>query len=158
LHAAAAAGIVDMVELFLRLGADSNVHDGGAHTPLYSLANECRQGGAEAVRVLVRAGGNVDAADGVKRCTPLHMAARRGNVEIAAALIDCGARIEARDSAGETPLRRAVNCDQVEVARLLLARGADPDSPGSRRLTPRLAARSSAMKQLLQSVDGARHP
>ena len=78
------------------------------------------------------------------------MAARRGNVEAAGALLDCGAALEARDSVGDTPLRRAVNCNKVEVAALLLARGADVDSIGSKGITALLAARSTAMKQLLQ--------
>jgi ankyrin repeat protein len=76
------------------------------------------------------------------------MAARRGNVEVIEALLDGGADIEARDGAGETPLRRAVNCNKVEAAKLLLARGADPHSKGSKALTPALAARGSQMKRL----------
>ncbi len=67
------------------------------------------------------------------------------------ALLDGGADIEARDSAGDTPLRRAVNCNKVEAAKLLLARGADPHSKGSRSLTPAGAARSSEMKQLFSA-------
>jgi len=66
-----------------------------------------------------------DATEGVKRCTPLHMAARRGNVEIAASLLDCGADLGGARQLGETPLRRAVNCSKVEVAALLVARGAN---------------------------------
>ena len=106
--------------------------------------------------VLVGAGANVNACDGVKRCTPLHMAARRGNAETAAALLDAGAAIEARDSMGDTPLRRAVNCNQTSVARLLVERGADVRSVGSKRLTPATAARTEAMKRLLDS--GRRAP
>jgi len=151
LHAAAAAGDVDLVNLLLGLGASPNVRDGGGHTPLYSLGNECQTGGVDVVLALVGAGAAIDADDGVKHCTPLHMAARRGNAELAAALLDCGAQIEARDSGGDTPLRRAVNCNQLAVARILLDRGADADSPGSRRLTPRRAARTGPMKQLLDS-------
>jgi ankyrin repeat protein len=105
--------------------------------------------GARVVRVLLQRGaGRVNEVYGVKRCTALHMAARRGNVDIIAALLDGGADMEARDSAGETPLRRAVNCAKVEAAKLLLARGADPDSEGSKGLTPRLAARDNGMKAL----------
>jgi hypothetical protein len=90
-----------------------------------------------------------------KRCTSLHMAARRDNVEVAGTLLDCGADIEARDSVGDTPLRRSVNCNQVGVATLLLARGADIHSIGSKGITPLLAARTITMKRLLQStVDG----
>jgi len=149
LHEASALGNLAMVELLLRLGADANAKDGGDHSPLYCLANEYRASeGGGVVRALVDGGANVNANDGVKRCTALHMAARRGNVDVIDALVDGGADREARDSEGETPLRRAVNCNKVEAAKLLLARGANPHSTGSKRLTPATAARSSQMKQL----------
>ena len=150
LHEASARGNLPMLELLLHLGADPESKTGGGHTPLYCLANEYKGSeGGSLVRAIVGGGANVNAADGVKHCTPLHMAARRDNVEVARALLDCGARIEARDSLGETPLRRSVNCGKTEVARLLLARGADMHSEGSKGLTPLLAARTGAMKQLL---------
>jgi truncated hemoglobin YjbI len=152
LHSASGQGNRAMVESLLQLGADPNAQGGGGHPPLYCLANECKGlGGGDVVRALVEAGANVNANDGVKHCTALHMAARRGNVKIAEALLDCGADIDARDSLGDTPLRRSVNCDKIQVASLLLARGADVHSTGSRRLTPLLAARTSGMKQLLAS-------
>jgi hemoglobin len=155
LHDASAQANLSMVELLLRFGADPNT--AGGHGPLYCLANEWRAlGGGSVVRALVQGGANVDASDGVKRCTALHMAARRGNVEVAAALLDCGADIEARDSLGDTPLRRAVNCNKIEVAALLLARGAERDSRGSKGLTPLTAARTGAMQQLLQSCNQGR--
>jgi len=79
LHDAAAAGNLGVVELLLSLGADPNSQDESGHTPLYSVANECAdEGGGMVVFALVRAGGAVDAHAGVKNCTPLHMAARRG--------------------------------------------------------------------------------
>lgn len=148
LHAASGAGSLTIVELLLRLGADPNATDGGGHAPLYSVGNECTTGG-EVVRVLVRAGAKVDGREGVKHCTALHMAARRGNVEAAEALLDCGADIEARDSVGDTPLRRAVNCGKTAVAASLISRGANLNSRGSKGLTPLLAARTAAMKRVL---------
>jgi len=153
LHVAAAAACLPVVELLLQLGAEPNGFDRGSHTPLYSVANESKIPGAgNVVRRLVDAGANVDASDGVKHCTALHMAARRGNVEVAEALLECGAGIEFKDSAGDTPLRRAVNCNQVDVARLLVSRGADVHSSGSRELTPLTAARSDPMKRLLKAA------
>jgi truncated hemoglobin YjbI len=152
LHGASGAGRLPTVELLLSLGADPNANDAGGHTSLYCLANECKiAGGASVVRALVRGGARVNAQDGVKHCTALHMAARRGNVEIAEALLDCGADIEARDSVGDTPLRRSVNCDKKEVAALLLSRGANLHSRGSQGLTPLMAARTSAMTRILRS-------
>jgi hypothetical protein len=155
LHDAAAAGYLAALELLLSLGADPDSQNGGGHTPLYCVGNECAvEGGGKVVFALVRAGAAVDAHAGVKQCTPLHMAARRGYEEVAEALLDCGANSEASDTAGETPLRRAVNCDKIRVASLLLARGADVRSVGSRGITPLLAARSAGMRHLLQRYAG----
>ena len=135
LHFACGAGCFEVVALLLRLGTNPNVEDRGAHTPLYSVANECgSETGPEIVRELVRAGGDVNACGGVTRATALHMAARRGHVSIAGALLDCGAAIEAKDSKGDTPLQRAVNCRRHLVAQLLLERGASMTAkPGPSR-------------------------
>lgn len=132
LHDAAAQKNLRMVELLLRLGADPNA---GGHPPLYCVANECPvTGGGDVVRALVRAGARVDERSDSKRCTALHMAARRGNTEVAGALLDCGADINAPDRAGVTPLQRAKNCRKPAVALLLVSRGADARlSPTYRR-------------------------
>ena len=114
---------MEVVGLLLELGTDPNITDRGGHTPLYSVANQCGSAtGPELVRMLVRAGADVKACGGVTRATPLHMAARRGHVGIAGALLDCGARLEARDSKGDTPLQRAINCRKNMVAQMLLER------------------------------------
>jgi ankyrin repeat protein len=149
LNTAAALGHVATVKVLLEYGADPNA---GVHPALYNVANQClHEGGGEIVRLLVAAGARVNACDNVKRCTALHMAARRDNVAVATALLDCGADIEARDSARETPLRRAVNTNMAAVAALLVARGADVDSIGSKGLTPLKASRSDAMRRALGS-------
>jgi hemoglobin len=127
LHFACGAGCREVVALLLRLGTDPNREDRGGHTPLYRLANECAsETGPELVRELVRAGAYVNACGGVTRATALHMAARRGFVNIAGALLAGGAAMEAKDSKGDTPLQRALNCRRDRVAQLLLERGASP--------------------------------
>jgi len=110
LHFASGRGCLKVVDLLLGLGTDPNIQDRGGHTPIYSVANECSSDQSpEIVRVLVRAGADVNACGGVTRTTALHMAARRGYVGIAGALLDCGAAMEAKDRKGDTPLQRAIN-------------------------------------------------
>lgn len=122
LQEACAQGDAELVEFLLDLGADANQK--GNRPPLYTLANEYEgSGGSAVVRLLVARGAEINRADNVKRCTALHMAARRGNVEIATALLDSGANINARDSSGDTPLQRAINCRKRDVAALLVKRG-----------------------------------
>jgi truncated hemoglobin YjbI len=125
LHFACGAGCFEVVALLLRLGTDPNIEDRGGHTPLYCVANECAsETGPELVRELVRAGAEINACGGVTRATALHMAARRGYVRIVSALLDCGAAMETKDSKGDTPLMRAINCRRHTVAQLLVERGA----------------------------------
>jgi truncated hemoglobin YjbI len=125
LHYASGTGCLEVVAALLQLGTDPGIQDRGGHTPLYCVANECAsETGPEIVRGHVRAGADVNACGGVTRATPLHMAARRGYAEIARMLLDCGAAIEPRDSKGDTPLQRAVNCRRHAVAQLLVERGA----------------------------------
>jgi ankyrin repeat protein len=154
LHDAAAAGNVELVELLLDMGAGKTIDDDSARSPLYCVGNQCSAPGASRIvrALLERSSVRVNAAHGFKRCTAFHMAARRGNVDVIEALLDGGADIEARDSAGDTPLRRAVNCNQVEAARMLLARGADTHSKGSRGLTPVLAARNDPMRHVFDAT------
>jgi truncated hemoglobin YjbI len=154
LHDASGAGDVAFVELVIDTGGGQIADDGTARSPLYCVANECgAPGGSEVVRQLLKCGRfPVNATHGLKRCTALHMAARRGNTEIITALLDGGAEIEARDNVGDTPLRRAVNCNKVEAARVLLARGADRYSSGSKGLMALQASRSSQMEQLFSVV------
>lgn len=123
LHFAGGAGCAQVVRLLLRRGADPNIEDRGGHTPLYRVANECASAdGAEIVRLLVAAGADVHACAGVTRATALHMAARRGHLEVARALVECGAFPGTTDRKGDTALQRAVNCRKQDVARFLRER------------------------------------
>lgn len=123
LHYAAGAGCLDVVSALLQRNVDPDVLDNGNHTALYCVANEWGgETGPRIVAALVGAGAHVNANRGVTQATPLHMAARRGHVEIARALLDCGADIHAQDRKGETALQRAMNCRRPAVVQLLKAR------------------------------------
>ena len=85
----------------------------------------------------------MNADDGVKHCTALHMAARRELREDRRGSPSTVAPTSKRATASAIrPWRRAVNLNQLRVAALLLARGADPHSRCKKGLTPQLAARA----------------
>jgi hemoglobin len=152
LHEVAGQGSLAIVELLLHLGADANARDQWGHTPLYFVGNASHgANGADVVRVLAHSGANVNAQEKLKHCTALHMAARRGNVPVAEALLECGADAEARDKLGDTPLHRAIKCGKTEMVAFLLSQGADVHAKGKSGLTPWQVARGASMKQLLQS-------
>jgi truncated hemoglobin YjbI len=121
LHYASGSGCLEIVTSLLRMGTPPDIQDTVGHTPLYRVANECSSpNGPDVVRALVLAGADVNAPTGVTRATPLHMAARRGHLDIARTLLEHGAAIDVHDSKGCTPLQRAVNCRRQSVAQLLL--------------------------------------
>lgn len=63
-------------------------------------------------------------------------AAESGDVAAAAQALDDGAPIEARDHKDRTALLLATTFDHVDVARLLVERGADPNALDDRHDTP----------------------
>jgi hypothetical protein len=146
LHDAAMAGETELTAVLIRSGADPVAKEREGHTPLYRAVT------GDVARQLLAAGASVDVASGPTRGTALHQAARRGCVSVAQALLDHGAAIEARDAKKVTPLRRAVNCRQLEIVRLLIRRGADPHAADRRGVTPLDVARTAEMKQALANA------
>jgi hemoglobin len=151
LHDAALAWDIERVRLLLSFGAEVNATNfEGGHTPLYYAANHVdlsRPADGNAVaETLIRHGAEVNVHSGPIRGTPLHTAARRDNVAVGLVLLSAGADIEARDIKGETPLRRALNCRQPGMIGLLLAHGANPDSPDKRGVTPRQVAKKRGFR------------
>jgi len=111
-------------------GVQGRRKDDGLRTPLHMVTDwpgyfPC---GPQIVRILIDAGADpsAPAEPGTPSETPLHWAASSDDVEVAAALIDGGADIEAPGAsiAGGPPLDCAVGYGCWHVARLLVERGA----------------------------------
>jgi ankyrin repeat protein len=106
---------------------------GGSATPLHAVTDwpGFFPDGPRIVAVLIGAGADPDASvEGSWHAeTPLHWAASSDDAEVARALIDGGADIEAPGAsiAGGTPLDDAVGYGCWQVARLLVERGARVD-------------------------------
>jgi ankyrin repeat protein len=107
---------------------------GGAHgnrTPLHVVADwpGYFPNGPEVVQILIAAGAdpNVRNPGGQFAETPLHWAASSDDADVARALIDGGADVEAADGSIGTPLDNAIGYACWHVAHLLVARRARVD-------------------------------
>jgi|SRR5215472_8126653 len=103
----------------------------GSRTLLHVVTDwpGCFPNGPAIVAALIEAGAdpNARAADGGAAETPLHRAASTEDTDVAAALIDGGADLEAPDGSIGTPLDNAIGYGCWTVARLLVGRGARVD-------------------------------
>jgi ankyrin repeat protein len=101
-----------------------------AATPLLDAARANDR--AAAVAALADPEQPADAnAAGPDGTTALHWAVYHDDAELAARLIDAGARIDVANEFGATPLSEAAIAGNAEVIRLLLDAGADADTPGA---------------------------
>jgi ankyrin repeat protein len=86
----------------------------------------------------------IDDVDNLGR-TPLHWAARRGDMEAVQLLLAYGAKCEARGSRkGTTPLFAAAKAWNEDVVRLLLEHGADVKTQDGDQQTPLMFAATNA--------------
>jgi uncharacterized protein len=139
LRAAVHRGDVEAIRRLLRdnpaLAAARIVgQGGGSGTPLHFVADwpGYFPNGPQIARLLLDAGAdpNVRTTSGDPGDhgeTPLHYAASSDDVDVAEALIDGGADLEAPNGSIGTPLSNAVGYGCWHVARLLVARGARVD-------------------------------
>jgi ankyrin repeat protein len=83
-------------------------------------------------------------------------AARSGNAEKIALLVEAGVDLETRDADERSPLLIASTYDRVDAARALVSAGADPDALDNRHDTPWLVTGvtgSVAMAEVILSAD-----
>jgi ankyrin repeat protein len=117
---AAAVGSLESMRLLLEAGADPNVANAFAATPLMWCAGDARK-----VGLLLSKGAKVDVRSKLGRTPLLIAAAYDGAIEAARLLIQRGADVNARDKSGMSVLEQAASSNHIELVRLLLAKGAD---------------------------------
>lgn len=96
----------------------------GAERP--SLIDAAKSADREALRVLLKQGANVNAAE-VDGTTALHWASYRDDVESADLLLRAGAKVNAANDLGATPLWTASLNGSAAMVRRLLEAGANPN-------------------------------
>jgi uncharacterized protein len=166
---AAAENHEGVARLLIELGADVNarsmhyefpaltggnggiIHD-RAEGGLTALMFAARQGSIETAERLIAAGANVNVEEPQYGFTPMQTAIFNGHYDFAARLVDHGANvndgslytaIEMRNLATYSNRPNPPESDKqfssLDVVKLLLARGADPNQPYAKRIPPRQA-------------------
>jgi len=114
-------------------------------TPLPQLtdANAWAQmvikGDVDQIRMALQSGVDVNLATTPGKITALHIAAARGYRDVVVLLLQSGAKVDARDSTGTTPLILSAISNRPDVTRILLSSGADCDIKGTGNTPQRTA-------------------
>uniref|UniRef100_A0A803V446 Ankyrin 2 n=1 Tax=Ficedula albicollis TaxID=59894 RepID=A0A803V446_FICAL len=163
LHIASLAGQAEVVKVLVKEGANINAQSQNGFTPLYMAAQENH---IEVVKYLLENGANQSTATedgftplavalqqghnqavaillendtkGKVRLPALHIAARKDDTKSAALLLqnDHNADVQSKVTSGFTPLHIAAHYGNVNVATLLLNRGAAVDFTARNGITP----------------------
>lgn len=129
---AASKGHLETVKVLLAKGAEINPKD-SFHSPLHYALFEGRSFGQEkatcasciaVAEYLIANGADINATNATHD-TPLHVAARHGQLSIAKLLLAKGAGVNAKGYSGYTPLHHAASEGHLALAELLLANGAE---------------------------------
>jgi len=161
-----------LIRLLLYTGADPNAGDYFGDTPLIEAAFIADPA---AVRILAAAGADPNLPDKNRRRTPLlwainnhgrlplrtakdpdnageRRAAARRSRRLVEALLDVGSRVDVEDRDGLTPLFACLKTGRLDLLRLLLREGADPQRQNRGGET----AQSYLMKQNMQEKERTR--
>lgn len=120
-----------------------------------TVTEAARRGDREAVRALLKAGADVNAAEG-DGTTALHWAARSGDADLVQMLVSAGANVRATTRLGAyTPLMMAAQAGHSAAVAALLAGGADVEARTTTGTTPLMfAAQSGDTRTVTMLVEG----
>ncbi|XP_044738611.1 ankyrin-1-like isoform X4 [Chrysoperla carnea] len=114
-----------ITKLLLNHGANVDAQTRGGKTPLHFAVYN---GYSQVVEVLLEYNANVNVREKKNLETPLHMSARRKNVEICKILLNKGVDVDAGERNGFTALHIATHLGHVKTVTTLLEYGCDINS------------------------------
>jgi ankyrin repeat protein len=128
-------GHIPVAKELIRRGADVKTANDFGWTAQHSAA---AGGHLEISKLLIEKGADVNTeqlSDSV-----LHWAAIKGHADVATLLIEHGAVVDKRNLTGAMPLHLAISYSHIETVKVLLDKGADPNSVAGNGFTPLLTA------------------
>lgn len=145
LHYLAIENRCEAVEFLIQKGAQVDAQTHFQATPLIHAA---RLGWLEMVGLLLKAGADPGARSDLEG-SALHSAAgayKQNAVAVIKLLLDHGANVDIRQPIKGTPLMMSVKSGNIELVRLLLSRGADPNAVSFGESVLHIAAASTECK------------
>lgn len=149
LSKASESGNLEIVQYLLKTGKNSQ---GTLNDALWALCNaRPKPDTLKIAQLLLDSGAQVNSHAGFYNTTPLHGAASNGSLELVKLLVSKGAKVNAVDKEFSMPLAKAVQADNLEIAKFLLEQGADKtiNHSDDEFQTAIFKARSAKMAQLL---------
>lgn len=149
LSKASESGNLEIVQYLLKTGKNSQETLNDA---LWALCDaRPKPDTLKIAQLLLEYGAQVNSQAGFYNTTPLHGAAQNGSLELVKLLVSKGAKVNAVDKEFSMPLAKAVQADNLEIAKFLLEHGADKtiNHSDDEFQTAIFKARSAKMAQLL---------
>lgn len=128
-------------------GADVNMAGPDGITPLIFLSYF---GEYEMVQLVVSKNAKVNATDGRRNITALHVAAMRGHTGIVSFLLSKGAVLNKKDEQGTTALLRAAANGHLHTIKRLVLKGSDPAVSDRHGNTPLMLAAINGKKDIVE--------
>jgi len=118
------------------------------------IVDAARRGDRAALHAIVQAGRGADVANTADAdgTTALHWASYRDDLESAVLLIRAGARVNAANDLGATPLWAAAQNGSEAMVRTLLAAGANPNAPLLAGETPLMVAARAGKPRVVEQL------
>jgi len=115
----------DVAAEMVKLGYNISANENFPGESVYNIASEGEN--LEGLKKLHASGAKLTLPSPKTGHTPIHVAARHGNVEMVKTLLDLGVPVELKDRNGHTALHIAATKKYSSVIEVLFAAGADPN-------------------------------